>query len=114
MFGAAHLLVLLVFVVLVLDSRRLHALVRSTGRGRRGALSGNGIPPGADSERVGLRLGQIQLRNHVDWQDGGGRWEGPEILPVDEPDAAPSRESEPSRLLPVLWAPFPALTSGAA
>ena len=54
------------------------------------------------------------MRNHVDWQDGGRRWEGPEILPADEPDVAPSQESEPSPLLPVLWAPFPALPAAPA
>jgi len=122
--GAAHLLVLVVFVALVLDSRRLHALTRSAGRGRRESVSGHGIPPGANPDRVGLTLGQIQMRHHVDWLDGGIGWEGPEILPVDEPevalfdesDGAPieddsSSEPQPNRALPVLWQPFPVLAA---
>ncbi|MGH9008321.1 MAG: hypothetical protein ACRDYF_00565, partial [Acidimicrobiia bacterium] len=82
--GAAHLIMLLVFVVLVLDSRRLHALARSTGRARRDSQSG--IPAGANPDQVGLPLRQIQMRIHVDWQDGGIGWEGPEVLPADEFD----------------------------
>lgn len=123
--GAAHLLVILVLVVLALDSRRLHALARSTVRGRRVSVTEQGIPPGANPDRVGLPLVQIQMRTNVDWQDGGIGWDGPEILPVeepvDEPDVEPdvepdepgifadTPEAEPGRLLPVLWKPFPAL-----
>jgi hypothetical protein len=121
--GAAHLLVLVVLVVLVLDSRWLHALARSAGRGRRDTVSGHGIPPGANPDRVGLTLGQIQMRHHVDWLDGGIGWDGPEILPVDEPDVAPfgecdgapldddsPPEPQPNRL-PVLWQPYPVLAA---
>ena len=120
--GTADLLMLLVFVVLVLDSRRLHALARSAGRGRRGT-SGHGIPAGANPDQVGLPLRQIQMRNHVDWQDGGLGWDGPEILPVDEADEAPAvdeaddadiMEPKPSPALPVLWKPFPALPPAVA
>lgn len=78
--GAAHLLVFLVLVVLTLDSRRLRALVRS-GLRRRESGSRRGMPPGADPDRVGLPLVQIQMRRHVDWQDGGLGWDGPEVLP---------------------------------
>lgn len=106
--GAAHLLVIVVLVVLALDSRRLHALARSGGRSRRETDSGRGIPPGANPDRVGLPLVQIQMRHHVDWQDGGIGWEGPEILPSDEPETT-SPEPEPNPALPVLWKPFPAL-----
>lgn len=59
--GAAQLMILLVFVVLVLDSRRLRALTR---RARR-----DSIPPGGNPDRVGLTLRQIQMRTHVDGQD---------------------------------------------
>ena len=86
--GAAHLLVIVVLVVLALDSRRLRALARSGGRSRREPDSGRGIPPGANPDRVGLPLVQIQMRHHVDWQDGGIGWEGPEILPSDGPAPA--------------------------
>ena len=107
-FGAADLLVLLVFVVLVLDSRRLRAFARATGRARHD-LTG-GIPAGAHPDRVGLTLRQIQMRHHVDWEDGGIGWDGPEILPTDE-----SAEPEPTpALLPVLWKPFPALPAAGA
>jgi hypothetical protein len=125
--GAGHLLVLVIFVALVLDSRRLHALARSATRGRRDSIGGQGIPPGANPDRVGLGLGQIQMRHHVDWLDGGTGWEGPEILPVDEPEVAPigesdggpadggpSPEPQPSRALPLLWEPFPALAAAGA
>ena len=87
-FGAADLLVLLVFVVLILDSRRLHAFARSTGRARHDLTAG--IPAGAHPDRVGLTLRHIQMRHHVDWEDGGIGWDGPEILPTDE-----SEEAEP-------------------
>ena len=106
--GAAHLLVIVVLVVLALDSRRLHALARSGGRSRREPDGGRGIPPGANPDRVGLPLVQIQMRHHVDWQDGGIGWEGPEILPADEPETT-FPEPEPNPALPVLWKPFPAL-----
>ena len=123
--GAADLLVVLMFVVLMLDSRRLHALVRPTGRARRAARSGPGIPAGLHPDRVGLSLHHIQMRIHVDWQDGGVGWEGPEILPADEPDDtatdAPGSHPdatrphvEPGRTLPVLWKPFPALPAAGA
>ena len=104
MFGAAHLLVLVVFVGLALDSRRLHGLARSRGRGRRDAISRQEIPPGADADRVGLPLSQIQMRHRVDWQDGGRGWEGPEILPVAEPDVAPvgATEDWPQVTIPAL------------
>ncbi len=78
--GAAQLIMLLVVVVLVLDSRRLRALTR---RARR-----DSIPAGGNPDRVGLTIRQIQMRTHVDWEDGGAGWEGPEILPADESDAA--------------------------
>jgi hypothetical protein len=108
--GGMHLLVLLVFVVLVLDSRRVRALVGSAGRDRRDSGSGQGMPAGVDGDRVGLPLGQIQMRIHVDWEDGGIGWEGPEILPVDEPpaEADAAAGAEPNPALPVLWKPFPA------
>jgi hypothetical protein len=117
--GAGHLLVLVMFVALVLDSRRLHALARSAARGRRDSTSGQRIPPGANPDRVGLPLGQIQMRHHVDWLDVGIGWEGPEILPVDEPEVAPfgadtTREAESNPALPVLWKPFPGLPAAAA
>jgi len=86
--GAPHLLMLLVLVLLALDSRRLHTLARSsTGRGRRDPGRDQGIPAGANPDQVGLPLRQIQMRHHVDWQDGGAGWEGPEILPGDGTDA---------------------------
>jgi len=62
-------LLLLTFVVLVLDSRRLRALVRSKGWPRRDPQAG--IPAGANPDRVGLTLRQIQMRIPVDRQDGG-------------------------------------------
>jgi hypothetical protein len=99
--GAVHLVMVLVLVVLALDSRRLHAWARSTRRTRRDTQTG--IPPGASPDQVGLPLGQIQMRIHVDWQDGGLGWEGPEILPADESDGA---------LLPVLWNQFRGLPAG--
>lgn len=132
-FGAAELLVLFVFVVLVLDSRRLHTLARSGGRSRPVVTAG--IPAGAHPDRVGLTLRDIQMRHHVDWEDGGIGWDGPEILPADdeaddeaddmllEVDAAPEAESDPEpdrdpeparALLPVLWKPFPALPAAGA
>ena len=61
-------LLLLTFVVLVLDSRRLRSLVRSKGGPRREPQAG--IPAG-DPDRVGLTLRQIQMRIPVDRQDGG-------------------------------------------
>ena len=124
--GTADLLVLLVFVVLVFDSRRFHALARSAGRGRRDCIRGHELPAGANAEQVGLSLRQIQMRRHVDWQDGGIGWDGPEILPVDEPDDGPveefdgapvdaaTSEVERNRVLPVLWKPFPALPAAGA
>ena len=81
--GAAQLIMLLVVVVLVLDSRRLRALTR---RARRDSQIG--IPAGGNPDRVGLTLREIQMRTHVDWQDGGIGWEGPEVLPADESDGA--------------------------
>ena len=132
--GAPHLLMLLVLVLLALDSRRLHTLARSsTGRGRRDPARDQGIPAGANPDQVGLPLRQIQMRHHVDWQDGGVGWEGLEILPFDgtdevsasiesdgsggEPDAAaldgsaadgePTPEAEPRPALEA--APRPAL-----
>ena len=88
-FGAAELLVVLVFAVLLLDSRRLRALARSNRRSGRLSTPGQAIPPGANPDRAGLTLRDIQMRRHVDWQDGGVGWEGPEILPADESDDAP-------------------------
>jgi hypothetical protein len=126
--GAAHLLTLGLFVVLVLDSRRLHALARFTGR-RRDPLPRQGIPGGANAERVGIPLGLIQMRINVDWQDGGLGWEGPEILEVDEYEDQDDDDDEdedgpagddtaapagPSLFLPVLWKPFPALPAAGA
>lgn len=113
-FGGADLFVLLAFVALLLDSRRLHALTRSTGRSRRRSISERRIPAGADPEQVGLPLRQIQMRHHVDWQDGGIGWEGPEVLEPDEPADAPVAAETapgvgPSPYLPVVWKPFPAL-----
>ena len=61
--------ILLVFVVLVLDSRRVRALVRSKGASRRAAQPG--IPAGANPDQVGLPLRQIQMRIPVDRQDDG-------------------------------------------
>ena len=133
--GATHLLVLLALVVLVLDSRRLHTLVGAAVRGRRGVGRVPDLPSGTNGEKVGLPLRQIQMRHHVDWQDGGIGWDGPEVLPADdagqglvdrsndlfrnEPettagygdvpaDAGDAAPTEPSRWLPVLWKPFPA------
>jgi hypothetical protein len=88
--GVTHLLVLVVLVVLVFDSRRLHGLTRSMVRSRHGFRPERGIPPGANPDQVGLPLRQIQMRKHVDWQDGGIGWGGPEVLPVD-------RRPEPAR-----------------
>ncbi len=110
-FGGIHLLVLALFVVLVLDSRRLRAVVGSAGRDQRAAAGGGpGIPSGVDGDRVGLPLAQIQMRIHIDWEDGGIGWDGPEILPADEPpaEAEVAPAEEPNRALPVLWQPFPA------
>lgn len=85
--GAIPILMLLVLVVLALDSRRLHALARSTVRDRRATEVR--IPAGANPDRVGLTLRQIQMRIYVDWEDGGIGWEGPEILPAEgQPVAA--------------------------
>jgi hypothetical protein len=123
-FGVADVLVLLMFVLLVLDSRRLHAL--ATGRGRR--EQADGIPVGGNPDQVGLTLRDIQLRRHVDWEDGALGWEGlPEILPVEEEDLFAEEcedlvaeadttpaAAEPNRALPVLWKPFPALLPAAA
>jgi hypothetical protein len=105
--GASHLLMLLAFVVLVLDSRRFRTLARLTGRGRRPSAA-RAIPPGENPDQVGLPLRQIQMRSNVDWEDGGAGWEGPEILPdvEDDPDEA---EEEPPSFLPVLWKPVPEL-----
>lgn len=106
----ADLLLLLAFVALLLDSRRVRALARSTVGALRGTGAHRGIPAGADPDRVGITLRQIQMRAHVDWEDGGVGWDGPEILPVEDPDdfsAAP--EPPAGSLLPVLWRPFPAL-----
>lgn len=123
--GAADLLVVLVFVALLLDSRRLHALARSMGRAGRDSVREHTIPAGANADHAGLSLRHIQMRVHVDWQDGGIGWEGPEILPVDEADDTPvddpaghpadagPPETEPSAL-PVLWKPFPALPPAGA
>jgi hypothetical protein len=110
--GPADLLVLLGFVALLLDSRRFLSLARWRGGGRRRPGDGGGMPAGARPDQIGLPLGQIQMRHHVDWQDGGIGWDGPEILPGDdEADAFPVTvaEPEPMSFLPVLWKPFPAL-----
>lgn len=109
-FGAADLLVALVLIVLLFDSRRLHALARTAGRGRPDSAAG--IPAGAHPDRVGLTLRHIQMRHHVDWQDGGIGWEGPEILPPDESEE-PEPEPSPAPL-PVLWQPFAALPPAGA
>jgi len=108
-FGGTHLLVLALVVVLVLDSRRLRAVVGSAARHRR-AAGGGGIPAGVNGDRVGLPLGQVQMRIHVDWEDGGIGWDGPEILPADDPPAATGTRppADRNRLLPVLWKPYPA------
>jgi hypothetical protein len=118
--SAPDLLVFVAFLALVLDSRRFRALARSTGQDRRRSVSGRGIPAGASPEQVGLPLRQIQMRIHVDWQDGGIGWQGPEVLPVNEPEDAPVGENttapgaEPNRSMPVLWTPFPALPQAGA
>ena len=112
--GAAHLLVFGLFVVLVLDSRRLHTLARSSGRRRRDPLVRQGIPAGSHPEQVGIPLRLIQMRIHVDWQDGGLAWEGPEILEVDGPGDDPTEPVRPAPSLPVLWKPFPALPAAGA
>lgn len=120
-FGVAEVLVLLVFVLLILDSRRLHALAH--GRSRR--EQPDGIPAGGNPDQVGLILRDIQMRRHVDWEDGAPGWEGlPEVLPVEEEDDLMVEEpdglfadeaedepagAEPNRALPVLWKPFAAL-----
>ena len=88
--GAIPLVMLLVLVLLALDRRRLHTLARSTGRTRRETQGA--IPPGSNPDRVGLTLRQIQMRNHVDREDGGVGWDGPEVLPADEFDKAPAGE----------------------
>ena len=124
-FGVTEVLVLLVFVLLILDSRRLHAL--ATGRSRR--EQPDGIPAGGNPDQVGLILRDIQMRRHVDWEDGALGWEGlPEILPVEEhddlllveesddlfaDDSDDEPVSEPNRALPVLWKPFPAILPAA-
>ena len=112
--GVIDLLVFAMFVALVLDSRRLNELARSTGRGRRLFTSERGIPAGANPDQVGITLRQVQMRTNRDWEDGGFGWEGPEILPVEESDAirvdAPTEPpADPDRFLRVLWRPFPAL-----
>jgi hypothetical protein len=113
----ADLLLLVVFVVLVLDSRRLRALARSTVRVRRDAVADRGIPAGADPDQVGITLRHIQMRAQIDWQDGGRGWDGPEILPTDDSEPSPvddaPAEPEPKRALPVLWKPMPNLSSWA-
>ena len=65
--GAIFLL--LAFVVLMLDSRRFRALVRSNGWRRHDPQAG--MPAGANPDRVGLTLRQIQMRIPADRQDGG-------------------------------------------
>ncbi len=125
-FGGTHLLVLALVVVLVFDSRRLRTVVGSASPHRRGAAGGAGIPAGVNGDKVGLPLRQVQMRIHVDWEDGGIGWDGPEILPADDvpADDVPADDvpavdlpaddpvtppvAEPSRLLPVLWKPYPA------
>ena|GEM_PF-4566607 len=86
-FGGTHLLELALVVVLVLDSRRLRAVVGSAARHRRDATGRADIPAGVNGDKVGLPLGQVQMRIHVDWEDGGIGWDGPEILPADDPPA---------------------------
>lgn len=89
--GAADFLVLAMFVLLVLDSRRLRALARSTtGRTGREFVTEPGMPAGSDPDLVGITLRQIQLRRYVDSEDGGVGWDedGPEILPAAEADEA--------------------------
>jgi hypothetical protein len=56
-------------------------------------LGGAAEPPqetlilaGADTDRVGIPIGQVQIRRLVDSEDGVG-WDGPEMLPVDEDEA---------------------------
>jgi hypothetical protein len=44
------------------------------------------IPAGADTDRVGIQIGQVQIGRLVDSEDGFG-WVGPEMLPVDEDEA---------------------------
>lgn len=108
--SGTHLLVLVVLVVLVFDSRRLRGLARSI----RGSQPERGMPPGANPNQVGITLRQIQMRKHVDWQDGGIGWDGPEVLPIDEADgtAPPSTaDTDLFPALPVLWEPFRALPS---
>ncbi len=128
--GLADLLVLLLFAVLVFDSRRLHALARSRGWSRRDSTSGPGIPDGSNPDQVGLSLRHIQMRHHIDWQDGGLGREGPEILPVDADDTpigddppveaatpvdAEPPEVEPTPAQPIPWKPFlPALPAAGA
>lgn len=63
------MLVVLAFVVLVLDLRRLRALVRSKGGARRDVRAG--IPAGTHPDQVGLPLRQIQMRIPLDRQDDG-------------------------------------------
>ena len=65
--SGTHLLVLAVLVVLVSDSRRLRGLARSLRRSQ----PERGMPPGANPDRVGITLRQIQMRNRVD--PGTGR-----------------------------------------
>jgi hypothetical protein len=115
--GATHLVVIVVLVALAVDSRRLHDLARATRRTRRGGGWERGIPPGANPDQVGITLRQIQMRIHVDWQDGGIGWDGPEILPGDDADDDPVEDAEPvdppapAGAL-VLWQPFRALPAG--
>jgi hypothetical protein len=84
--GVTDLLVLVMFVVLVLDSRRLRSLARAPGRSGRDVTMEAGMPAGSDPDLVGITLRQIQLRRYVDSEDGGVGWDGPEILPLDEDD----------------------------
>ncbi|HET9772150.1 MAG TPA: hypothetical protein VFS16_14755 [Acidimicrobiia bacterium] len=92
----ADLLVLIMFVLLVLDSRRLRSL--ASGRCRRD-VAGTGIPAGSASDQVGLTLGRIQLREFVDGSDGGARWPDLEVLcDDDDHDDAGSVPVEPPSL----------------
>ncbi len=93
----ADLLVLVVFVLLVLDSRRLRALAGSR-RARRDPAVATGIPTGAGSDQLGLTLRRIQIRRLVDGEDGGTRWPDLEVLPADDDvcaDGVPSVRESP-------------------
>ena len=68
------LLVLILVAGVVIDLRRFKALPRVTGRRRQRFISAPGNHAGAEPDKVGLTLRQIQMRTHSrrhDRSEGG-------------------------------------------